>query len=320
MSFIRLRRGIESDRDEVIPRIAEPLFTTDSKRLYVGDGETPGGIPVGSGEPGKGVPAGGTTGQRLVKKSNLAYDTEWEDAESGGVTSVNGQTGVVTGLAEQSDLDSHTSNIENPHQVTKTQVGLSNVDNTSDANKPISTATQTGLNAKVDAVVAGTNITVDNTNPVNPIVTLNNNPTVNTLTATGNIYSNGEQVFSQQLIETFLRRDVPSTAFTMNTTNLSSLTIDGAYILGNKWLWVNFRAGTKVTFDDTQLTLFTMDKAVTGTPASPTNFVAYADGAGNGFMLFMDSSGNLSFADTINSTAVAAGALIQGGFLVPVDF
>lgn len=47
-----------------------------------------------------------------------------------------------------SDLDAHTSNISNPHGVTKTQVGLGNVDNTSDANKPISTATQTALDLK----------------------------------------------------------------------------------------------------------------------------------------------------------------------------
>lgn len=40
----------------------------------------------------------------------------------------------------------------------KTAVGLSNVDNTSDANKPISTATQTALNSKQDSLVSGTNI------------------------------------------------------------------------------------------------------------------------------------------------------------------
>lgn len=38
----------------------------------------------------------------------------------------------------------------NPHNVTKTDVGLGNVDNTSDLDKPISTATQTALNNKVD--------------------------------------------------------------------------------------------------------------------------------------------------------------------------
>lgn len=41
---------------------------------------------------------------------------------------------------------------------TKTEVGLGNVDNTSDANKPVSTATQTALNAKQATLVSGTNI------------------------------------------------------------------------------------------------------------------------------------------------------------------
>jgi hypothetical protein len=41
---------------------------------------------------------------------------------------------------------------------TKDSVGLGNVDNTSDANKPVSTATQTALNAKQDTLVSGTNI------------------------------------------------------------------------------------------------------------------------------------------------------------------
>jgi len=41
---------------------------------------------------------------------------------------------------------------------TKSDVGLANVDNTSDANKPVSTATQTALNAKQDTLVSATNI------------------------------------------------------------------------------------------------------------------------------------------------------------------
>ena len=42
--------------------------------------------------------------------------------------------------------------------ITKSMVGLNNVDNTSDVNKPISTATQTALNLKQDTLVSGTNI------------------------------------------------------------------------------------------------------------------------------------------------------------------
>ena len=42
-------------------------------------------------------------------------------------------------------LSSHTGNTSNPHSVTKTQVGLPNVDNTSDADKPVSTAQSTAI-------------------------------------------------------------------------------------------------------------------------------------------------------------------------------
>ena len=47
----------------------------------------------------------------------------------------------------------HINNYGNPHQVTKAQIGLSNVDNTSDLNKPISTATQNKFNL-IDADIA----------------------------------------------------------------------------------------------------------------------------------------------------------------------
>jgi len=54
----------------------------------------------------------------------------------------------------QTNLNSHTGNTSNPHSTTAAQVGLGNVDNTSDLNKPISTATQTALNAKVTSNTA----------------------------------------------------------------------------------------------------------------------------------------------------------------------
>lgn len=66
------------------------------------------------------------------------------------VQSVNARTGHVTGLAEASELAAHASDTANPHGVTKTQVGLGNADNTSDANKPVSTAQATALAGKVD--------------------------------------------------------------------------------------------------------------------------------------------------------------------------
>jgi hypothetical protein len=60
---------------------------------------------------------------------------------STGVTSFNGRTGDVT--PQNGDY-------------TKGQVGLGNVDNTADADKPVSTAMQTALNGKVDSSEKGT--------------------------------------------------------------------------------------------------------------------------------------------------------------------
>lgn len=54
------------------------------------------------------------------------------------------------------NYDAHLKDHENPHQVTAAQVGLGNVDNTADLDKPISTATQTALDEKADNVVDGT--------------------------------------------------------------------------------------------------------------------------------------------------------------------
>lgn len=83
------------------------------------------------GETGEGVPIGGTAGQVLTKQSNADYDTDWDTPPAAPVTSVNGKTGVVV-------LD-------------KADIGLGNVDNTSDADKPISTATQLALDDKADS-------------------------------------------------------------------------------------------------------------------------------------------------------------------------
>lgn len=48
------------------------------------------------------------------------------------------------------DLESHGSRTDNPHTVTKAQVGLEDVDNTRDEDKPISTLQQAALDAKVN--------------------------------------------------------------------------------------------------------------------------------------------------------------------------
>ena len=66
--------------------------------------------------------------------------------------------------ADQTALTAHVSDATNPHSVTATQVGLGNVDNTSDATKPVSGPTQTALNSKANSSDLTTHIN-DLTNP-----------------------------------------------------------------------------------------------------------------------------------------------------------
>lgn len=83
------------------------------------------------GEPGEGVPTGGVTGQVLKKRSNTNYDTYWAN-ESGGVTSVNGQTGAVVldaddvgALPDDTFIPTKTSDLTNDSGFTDVHVGAS---------------------------------------------------------------------------------------------------------------------------------------------------------------------------------------------------
>jgi hypothetical protein len=81
----------------------------------------------------RGMPAGGTAGQVLMKSSGADYAVVWGDAAGGSgggglVSSVAGRIGAIV--------------------LTKGDVGLSNVDNTSDLAKPLSTAALTALAGK----------------------------------------------------------------------------------------------------------------------------------------------------------------------------
>ena len=63
----------------------------------------------------------------------------------------------VTAL--ETKVNNHIANKSNPHTVTKTQVGLGNVNNTSDADKPVSTAQAAAIaNAKAAGTAAQTSI------------------------------------------------------------------------------------------------------------------------------------------------------------------
>lgn len=59
-------------------------------------------------------------------------------------------------------LQRHTDNIENPHAVTKEQVGLGNADNTADTDKPVSTAQRKAIDASCQDAKAYTDVHTEN--------------------------------------------------------------------------------------------------------------------------------------------------------------
>lgn len=139
-----------------------------------------------TGPTGPGVPSGGSDDQVLRKASATNFDTEWHTpvkadvglsnvdntsdankpistAQQAALDNKQNLDGDLTAIA---GLDSSTSGViasegagwvkrtfaqlKTLLALVKADVGLGNVDNTSDANKPISTATQTALDAKLD--------------------------------------------------------------------------------------------------------------------------------------------------------------------------
>ena len=74
------------------------------------------------------------------------YTTEEKNKLSG--IESGAQVNTITGVKGNSETSYRTGNVN----ITKANIGLGNVDNTADADKPISTATQTALSGKVDKV------------------------------------------------------------------------------------------------------------------------------------------------------------------------
>lgn len=90
---------------------------------------------------GKGLSTNDYTTTEKTKLSGITTGaTKVEDSTTNGNIKINGVENVVY---------THPTGT-NPHGTTKSDIGLGNIDNTSDLDKPISTATQTALNGKVD--------------------------------------------------------------------------------------------------------------------------------------------------------------------------
>lgn len=93
---------------------------------------------------------GALTAETLARQEALAAETEARNLadtqeatlRSAGDTALDGRIDT-----QSTTMTQHIGNLANPHEVTKTHVGLGNVDNTSDADKPISMAAQAEFDA-----------------------------------------------------------------------------------------------------------------------------------------------------------------------------
>ena len=92
----------------------------------------------------------------LLQVGELGYDNYPTGGDEGRVYVGTGTSNIAQAkksevTAVDSKVDTHVARVDNPHGVTKAQVGLGNVNNTSDADKPISIATQDALDLKANA-------------------------------------------------------------------------------------------------------------------------------------------------------------------------
>ena len=88
------------------------------------------------------VPAGGKEGQNLTKKSDKNYDVYWADPDD--INSIE----HITLNGEEVPVENKTAKIT----VDKSTVGLDNVDNTADVNKPVSKLQQNALSRLNEAI------------------------------------------------------------------------------------------------------------------------------------------------------------------------
>lgn len=108
-----------------------------------------------------------TTLQNNITKE--VNDRKGEITRIGGLISDEAATRAQADTTVNAKVDSHIGNKSNPHAVTKAQVGLGNVNNTSDADKPVSTAQATAIaEAKAAGTTAQTNLTTHMQNKSNP--------------------------------------------------------------------------------------------------------------------------------------------------------
>lgn len=100
---LQFRRGVDSDRLTITPLVGEPIYTTDTKQLYIGDGSTAGGVVISGGGGGGGIDSAAT-----ITLIDSAYVQARQTAQDFAYSSLTGAPNVldsadVTLIAQAND-------------------------------------------------------------------------------------------------------------------------------------------------------------------------------------------------------------------------
>jgi hypothetical protein len=260
-TILQIRRGTAVEWTTANPILAQAEqgyetdgLGTESAKYKIGDGITDwNALPYQSTDVG-------LTGDDIIT-SEGGSTTVSED-----ILSNNENIGTNT-----TNLDSHVTDSNNPHQVTAEQVGLENVDNTSDADKEVSTATQSAIDSINGEVSNNTTNITDNSNNIQT-----NNTNISNHVGDSN---NPHGVTSSQLglenVDNTSDLEKPISNDTQGAIDEVSLTAsDNATLIGTQGLEINENTaaiGTNTTNLDSHVTDIANPHSVTATQVGLEN-------------------------------------------------
>lgn len=112
MSTIKIKRGLEANRSSITPLEGELLYTTDEKKIYVGDGTTLGGSAIGSdGSSVDNIGSRNTTLNQDAVSQGTSTRTGMESLLGTAATSVDTTTSDFGGLIWSKDRVNATSHV-----------------------------------------------------------------------------------------------------------------------------------------------------------------------------------------------------------------
>jgi hypothetical protein len=104
MASLQLRRGLSTNRTSITPAEGELIYTTDTKKLYAGDGSTAGGNQVGG-------QSDGTVTSVAVSGGSTGLTTSGGPVTSSGTITLGGTLGVANGGTGATDAGGARTNL-----------------------------------------------------------------------------------------------------------------------------------------------------------------------------------------------------------------